>query len=200
MDISTQLAQFMERLKPWSSNENLSISRNGHSCRLPVWVGFPVSLDPRTYRRANTRLLVQCEVCSALWGVTHAYDRRGPDLVWFEWRLPRWVRSLVAAHAVTFNADIAYQRPNLATIDWSDPPRKPNGMPWHRIEFPELLGDGPEQCPSTTATGHGKINDQTNWTTHRCLLRVNHDKLHEALSKDTGVVGWSHGIEADAAV
>jgi hypothetical protein len=85
---------------------------------------------------------------------------------------------------VTYDAVAARRKPDPDSIDWSQPetiPRKPNGMRWSQLEFPEMLGEGAQQCGSRTCLER----------LYLCLLRTGHDGLHEALTGSCGVVSWS---------
>jgi hypothetical protein len=200
-DLSRDLAALMERIRPVSDHQNITVSSEGHHCNLPVFIGYPVSLDPRTGERASPLLIVRCTVCSTFWGVKRHRPSYGPDLVWVEKR-PRMHRTLMSlrALAVDFNADVAYRKPDPMTIDWSlGGPRKLNGMRWRQAEFPEMLGEGAEQCTSHTRQGHGRLDGPTEWTTYQCLLKKHHAGMHEAYSDDSGIFGWTNSLRIKAA-
>lgn len=190
-NISRELEEFEARFRPLNSHSNTTVSRNGHNCNLPVFIGAPVSLDPRTGERASRRLIVRCTICSTLWGVRHSsYGFDGPDLVWFEKRpVAKW---LLKHRAINFNASVAYKKPDPTAIDWSlEGPRKLNGMRWNQIEFPEMLGTKLDQCSATTRLGHAKNGEKMRWASYRCLLKTEHRGLHESFSADSGAIGWS---------
>ncbi len=187
-DLSTMLGEHLKRALPNKGNPNETISNTGHDCRLPVFAGFPVSLDPRTGERASTSLLVHCTTCGTYWGVV---KRRGygADLLWVQRRSRPWQ----AKQAVDFDAARYYAKPDPASIDWNQRPRpkKPNGLSWYQLEFPELLGEGENRCTSTHRSGHGKIGEPTVWTTHQCMLKTGHSGMHESTSEYTVMIGWS---------
>src|SRR5205085_401964 len=112
---------------------------------------------------ASTDLIVQCNACSAFWGVKKRAFMR-PDLIWVElWPRFPWSRIALRKLAIGFDASQAYQRPDPLTIDWSliFGPRKPNGMCWHQVEFSEMHGTGDEQCVSSTQLGISRFGVTT---------------------------------------
>ena len=191
-EYSAPLAAIMSAARPYSREQNSTISASGHNCKLPVFVGFPVALDPRTGERASVELVVQCTGCSAFWCVMSLRDTSGPDLVWYQ-KSP-WTtrgRESLARRAVAFDAATAYAPPDPTKVDWTRPPRKLNGMPWYQLEFAVMLGYGADLCQSTTQMGHGKIGGPTMWMTYHCVLKLGHQSGHESPSAESGVVGWS---------
>lgn len=183
----------IERHRP-PSRSNPSVARSGHNCDLPVWVGFPVSLNPDTCHRAEPGLVVHCEICDALWKVVNApRNMDGPDLIWVE-QTPRRMssRSWLLGRAIRFNVVTAWAKPDPATIDWSEEkPLRPNGMPWWQMDFEEMLGHGVDQCTSTYETGYGPIGGPMSHYTLRCVLKVEHQGLHESPDPHSGACGWS---------
>jgi hypothetical protein len=173
-----------------------TVSRSGHNCKLPIWWGIPFALDPRTYDRADTDLIVRCAGCSALWGVFTPRFSRDSNRFWSELRpsapLKRFRR---LRRVVVFDADLAYQTPDPLTIDWSSGyPRKPDGRYWWQIEFPQMLGAGTNRCASQLQQGYGNKGEpfeNTRWVTHRCALKVGHAGSHEDFIDECVYVGWS---------
>jgi len=184
----------VERHRPATTRRNSTVARNGHDCKLPVWVGYPVSLDPRTGGRAEAGLVVQCEDCDALWRVVkiRGIVRNGPDLIWSQLRpFTSRGRRRLAKGAVPFNATTAYAKPDPKTIDWSaGGPRRANGMKWWQMDFEEMLGHGVDRCVSTTRSGHGPIGGPMTYTDHTCVLKVAHAGLHESPDSACGAIGW----------
>lgn len=196
--MTTHPASVMEKVfeqhRPLS-HPNSSVARNGHNCNLPTWVGFPVSLDPRNYRRAEPGLIVHCEICDALWKVVQPSwpTRNGPDLLWVE-QLPRRksARSRLLGAAIDFNEAKAWTPPDPTTIDWSgDRPLRPNGREWWQMEFEQMLGHGTNRCASESRTGHKFGDGPWEYTNHHCVLKVSHQGVHESPDSHTGGYGWS---------
>jgi hypothetical protein len=193
---TSEIDSVIERYRPISSHPNTTRARNGHDCKLPVWVGFPVALNPHTGKRAEVGLIVHCEVCDALWEVIKAPIHirvNGPDLLWIEQRrLTKRRRKRLMNGAIDFSEATAYAKPDPAGIDWSvDRPRRPNGMHWWQMDFEEMRGYGDNRCESTSRIGHGPIGGLMTYFTHQCVLKKDHAGSHESPDPHSGAHGWS---------
>jgi len=185
------LAEVVERYRPRDGGPNPSVAANGHDCRLPVYVAYPVSLDPRTGEKAADDLIVQCELCTAFWAVERRHHGR-PDLVWAERRPRRRSRIAgLARRATVFNGDTAYLPPDPLLVDWSDPHNRPiklGGLGWFQCEFNELISYDGAPCLATTDRGHAPPGGPMVTTTYQCVLLPEHKGLHESPCPYTGMV------------